>query len=585
MRKYTREITEALTGETVHLKGWVQKRRDLGGLIFIDLRDRAGIIQVVFNPEVSEPALETAERIRSEFVVSVTGKVLERDPSQYNDNIPTGKIEIMADAVEVLSKAKTPPFQVMDETVSEDVGLKYRYLDLRKPKLQNILKLRHQLNRSVRNFLDNEDFIDIETPVLSKSTPEGARDYLVPSRVHEGEFYALPQSPQIYKQLLMLSGMEKYYQIVKCFRDEDLRADRQPEFTQIDIEMSFTDEEQMLALNERMISQVMRDVKGIEVTTPFPRMTYHEAMAEYGVDKPDTRFELKLNDLSAFAETIDFKVFRSAVENGGMVKAIVVKGEESRFSRKDIDKLEGYVKTYGAKGLAWLKVKEDALNGPIAKFFNEQNQADLFEKLSLENGDLVLFVADSEKVVHASLGNLRNKLARDLDLIPQDQFNFLWVTDWPLFEYDEDAGRYFAAHHPFTSPKAEDIDKLDQAPEQVLANAYDIVLNGYELGGGSIRIHDASLQEKMFRALGFTDEERDAQFGFLIEAFKYGAPPHGGIAYGLDRFVMLLAGTDNIRDVIAFPKTASAGDLMMNAPSEVSRQQLEELHIDVNIEK
>ncbi|TVT29332.1 aspartate--tRNA ligase [Salinicoccus cyprini] len=585
MRKYTREITEALTGETVHLKGWVQKRRDLGGLIFIDLRDRAGIIQVVFNPEVSGSALETAERIRSEFVVSVTGKVLERDPSQYNDNIPTGKIEIMADSVEVLSKAKTPPFQVMDETVSEDVGLKYRYLDLRKPKLQNILKLRHQLNRSVRNFLDNEDFIDIETPVLSKSTPEGARDYLVPSRVHEGEFYALPQSPQIYKQLLMLSGMEKYYQIVKCFRDEDLRADRQPEFTQIDIEMSFTDEEQMLALNERMISQVMRDVKGIEVTTPFPRMTYHEAMAEYGVDKPDTRFELKLNDLSAFAETIDFKVFRSAVENGGMVKAIVVKGEESRFSRKDIDKLEGYVKTYGAKGLAWLKVKEDALNGPIAKFFNEQNQADLFEKLSLENGDLVLFVADSEKVVHASLGNLRNKLARDLDLIPQDQFNFLWVTDWPLFEYDEDAGRYFAAHHPFTSPKTEDIDKLDQAPEQVLANAYDIVLNGYELGGGSIRIHDASLQEKMFRALGFTDEERDAQFGFLIEAFKYGAPPHGGIAYGLDRFVMLLAGTDNIRDVIAFPKTASAGDLMMNAPSEVSRQQLEELHIDVNIEK
>ncbi|MFC3417961.1 aspartate--tRNA ligase [Salinicoccus hispanicus] len=585
MRKYTREITEALTGETVHLKGWVQKRRDLGGLIFIDLRDREGLIQVVFNPEVSGSALETAERIRSEFVVSVTGKVLERDPSQYNDNIPTGKIEIMADTVEVLSKAKTPPFQVMDETVSEDVGLKYRYLDLRKPKLQNILKLRHQLNRSVRNFLDNEDFIDIETPVLSKSTPEGARDYLVPSRVHEGEFYALPQSPQIYKQLLMLSGMEKYYQIVKCFRDEDLRADRQPEFTQIDIEMSFTDEEQMLALNERMITQVMRDVKGIEVTTPFPRMTYHQAMSEYGVDKPDTRFDLKLNDLSAFAETIDFKVFRSAVENGGMVKAIVVKGEESNFSRKDIDKLEGYVKTYGAKGLAWLKVKEDALNGPIAKFFNEQNQADLFETLSLENGDLILFVADSEKVVHASLGNLRNKLARDLDLIPENQFNFLWVTDWPLFEYDEDAGRYFAAHHPFTSPKAEDVEKLDEAPEQVLANAYDIVLNGYELGGGSIRIHDASLQEKMFKALGFTDEERDEQFGFLIEAFKYGAPPHGGIAYGLDRFVMLLAGTDNIRDVIAFPKTASAGDLMMNAPSEVSKQQLKELHIDVDIEE
>ncbi|GAB3070902.1 aspartate--tRNA ligase [Salinicoccus sesuvii] len=583
MRKYTKEITEALTGETVHLKGWVQKRRDLGGLIFIDLRDREGIVQVVFNPEVSQKALETAERIRSEFVVAVTGKVLERDPSQYNENIPTGKIEIMADKLEVLAKAETPPFQVMDETISEDVGLKYRYLNLRKPKLQNILKLRHNLNRSVRNFLDNEEFIDIETPVLSKSTPEGARDYLVPSRVHEGEFYALPQSPQIYKQLLMLSGMEKYYQIVKCFRDEDLRADRQPEFTQIDIEMSFTDEEQMLEMNERMISQVMRDVKGIEVETPFPRMTYHQAMAEYGVDKPDTRFDLKLHDLNTFAETVDFKVFRSAVENGGMVKAIVVKGEESRFSRKDIEKLESYVKTYGAKGLAWLKVKEDALNGPIAKFFSEQNQADISEALSLENGDLVLFVADSEKVVHASLGNLRNKLAKDLDLISKDQFNFLWVTDWPLFEYDEEAGRYFAAHHPFTSPKAEDIEKLEKAPEQVLANAYDIVLNGYELGGGSIRIHDASLQEKMFKALGFTDEERDAQFGFLIEAFKYGAPPHGGIAYGLDRFVMLLAGTDNIRDVIAFPKTASAGDLMMNAPSEVSAAQLKELHIDLDI--
>lgn len=583
MRKYTREITEALTGETVHLKGWVQKRRDLGGLIFIDLRDREGIVQVVFNPEVSKEALEAAERIRSEFVVAVTGKVLERDPSQYNENIPTGKIEIMADKLEVLSKAETPPFQIMDETVSEDVGLKYRYLNLRKPKLQNILKLRHSLNRSVRNFLDNEAFIDIETPVLSKSTPEGARDYLVPSRVHEGEFYALPQSPQIYKQLLMLSGMEKYYQIVKCFRDEDLRADRQPEFTQIDIEMSFTDEEQMLELNERMISQVMRDVKGIEITTPFPRMTYQQAMAEYGVDKPDTRFDLRLNDLNAFAKTVDFKVFRSAVENGGMVKAIVVKGKESQFSRKDIEKLEGYVKTYGSKGLAWLKVKEDALNGPIAKFFNEQNQTDLSEALSLENGDLILFVADSEKVVHASLGNLRNKLARDLDLIPEDQFNFLWVTDWPLFEYDEEAGRYFAAHHPFTSPKAEDIEKLEKMPEQVLANAYDIVLNGYELGGGSIRIHDASLQEKMFKALGFTDEERDEQFGFLIEAFKYGAPPHGGIAYGLDRFVMLLAGTDNIRDVIAFPKTASAGDLMMNAPSEVSAEQLKELHIGLDI--
>lgn len=585
MRRYATEITEELTGERVHLKGWVQKRRDLGGLIFIDLRDRSGVMQVVFNPEVSEAALETAERIRSEYVVSVTGEVLQRDPSQYNDNIETGKIEVLVDEVEVLSKAETPPFQVMDESIAEDIRLKYRYLDLRKPKLQNILKLRHQLNRSIRNFLDNETFIDIETPVLSKSTPEGARDYLVPSRVHEGEFYALPQSPQIYKQLLMLSGMERYYQIVKCFRDEDLRADRQPEFTQVDIEMSFTDQEQMIELNERMIKQVMKDVKGVDIKTPLPRMTYAQAMAEYGVDKPDTRFGLKLNDLSDFSRSVDFKVFRSAVENGGMVKAIVLKGEAGRFSRKDIDKLETYVKTYGAKGLAWLKVKEDDLNGPIAKFFSEDNRRDLFETLSLENGDLILFVADTEKVVHASLGNLRNKLAKDLDLIPEGQFNFLWVTDWPLFEYDEEAGRYFAAHHPFTSPRAEDLGKLETAPEEVIANAYDIVLNGYELGGGSVRIHDAETQEKMFRALGFTDAERDEQFGFLLEAFKYGAPPHGGIAYGFDRFVMLLAGTDNIRDVIAFPKTASASDLMMNAPSRVSGEQLKELHIEVDIEE
>ncbi|WP_271400036.1 aspartate--tRNA ligase [Salinicoccus roseus] len=585
MRRYATEITEELTGERVHLKGWVQKRRDLGGLIFIDLRDRSGVMQVVFNPEVSEAALETAERIRSEYVISVTGEVLQRDPSQYNDNIETGKIEVLVDEVEVLSKAETPPFQVMDESIAEDIRLKYRYLDLRKPKLQNILKLRHQLNRSIRNFLDNETFIDIETPVLSKSTPEGARDYLVPSRVHEGEFYALPQSPQIYKQLLMLSGMERYYQIVKCFRDEDLRADRQPEFTQVDIEMSFTDQEQMIELNERMITQVMKDVKGVDIETPLPRMTYAQAMAEYGVDKPDTRFGLKLNDLSDFSRSVDFKVFRSAVENGGMVKAIVLKGEEGRFSRKDIDKLETYVKTYGAKGLAWMKVKEGDLNGPIAKFFSEDNQKELYETLSLENGDLILFVADTEKVVHASLGNLRNKLAKDLDLIPEDQFNFLWVTDWPLFEYDEEAGRYFAAHHPFTSPRAEDLGKLETAPEEVIANAYDIVLNGYELGGGSVRIHDAETQEKMFRALGFTDAERDEQFGFLLEAFKYGAPPHGGIAYGFDRFVMLLAGTDNIRDVIAFPKTASASDLMMNAPSRVSGEQLKELHIEVDIEE
>ncbi|WP_020008536.1 aspartate--tRNA ligase [Salinicoccus albus] len=585
IRTYATDITESNTGESVKLNGWVQRRRDLGGLIFIDLRDRSGIIQVVFNPEVSKVAMETAEDIRSEYVVEVSGEVLTRDESQFNENISTGTIEVMADTLEVLSKAETPPFQVSDEDIGEDVRLKYRYMDLRKPRLQNILRLRHQINRSVRSFLDNEAFTDVETPVLSKSTPEGARDYLVPSRVHEGEFYALPQSPQIYKQLLMLSGMEKYYQIVKCFRDEDLRADRQPEFTQIDIEMSFVSQEQMLELNERMLSQVMKEVKGIDVKLPFPRMTYGEAMSQYGLDKPDTRFGMKLIDLSEFSREVDFKVFRAAVENGGMVKAIVVKGEADNYSRKDIDKLEEYVKTYGAKGLAWLKMKEDALNGPIAKFFNDDNRKALFENMNLDNGDLILFVADTTKVVHASLGNLRNKLARDLDLIDKDQYNFLWVTDWPLFEYDEDSGRYTAAHHPFTAPKREDEDMLERHPEKVKANAYDIVLNGYELGGGSIRIHDAELQKEMFRALGFTDKERDRQFGFLIEAFKYGTPPHGGIAYGLDRLVMLLAGTDNIRDVIAFPKTASASDLMMNAPSPVNEEQLKELHIEVDNEE
>ena len=427
--------------------------------------------------------------------------------------------------------------------------------------------------------------MDIETPVLSKSTPEGARDYLVPSRVHPGEFYALPQSPQIYKQLLMLSGMERYYQIVKCFRDEDLRADRQPEFTQIDIEKSFTDQEDIIEMNERLIQHVMKTVKGLDIPAPFPRITFDDAMARYGVDKPDTRFGMELQDLTAFSESVDFKVFKSAVESGGSVKAIVVKDAASDYSRKDIDKLEAFVKNYGAKGLAWMKMNEEGLQGPIAKFFDEDKKSELSELLTLEANDLILFAADKDSVVHASLGNLRNKLAKDLNLIDKGQFNFIWVTDWPLFEYDEELGRYFAAHHPFTSPKAEDIDKLESAPHEVKANAYDIVLNGYELGGGSIRINDAELQERMFRVLGFSDEERDSQFGFLIEAFKYGAPPHGGIAYGLDRFVMLLTGSDNIRDVIAFPKTQNASDLMMDAPSDVSKDQLKELHIDLDVEK
>lgn len=584
-RIYSNEVTINKKEETVRLQGWVQKRRDLGGLIFIDLRDKKGLIQVVFNPDVSKEALTVADKIRTEFVVDIQGTVKQRDEKQVNKNIASGEIEVYAEHIEILSKAKTPPFQVSDDNINEDTRLKYRYIDLRRPKLQNILKTRSVINKAVRDFLAEEDFMDIETPVLSKSTPEGARDYLVPSRVHPGEFYALPQSPQIYKQLLMLSGMERYYQIVKCFRDEDLRADRQPEFTQIDIEKSFTDQEDIIEMNERLIQHVMKTVKGLDIPAPFPRITFDDAMARYGVDKPDTRFGMELQDLTAFSESVDFKVFKSAVESGGSVKAIVVKDAASDYSRKDIDKLEAFVKNYGAKGLAWMKMNEEGLQGPIAKFFDEDKKSELSELLTLEANDLILFAADKDSVVHASLGNLRNKLAKDLNLIDKGQFNFIWVTDWPLFEYDEELGRYFAAHHPFTSPKAEDIDKLESAPHDVKANAYDIVLNGYELGGGSIRINDAELQERMFRVLGFSDEERDSQFGFLIEAFKYGAPPHGGIAYGLDRFVMLLTGSDNIRDVIAFPKTQNASDLMMDAPSDVSKDQLKELHIDLDVEK
>ena len=584
-RIYSSKVTLDKVGESVHLQGWVQKRRDLGGLIFIDLRDLKGLVQVVFNPDVSAEALKIADTVRSEYVVSIKGEVVKRDDKQVNKNIESGEIEVYAKEIEILAKAKTPPFQISEDNINEDTRLKYRYIDLRRQKLQDILRTRYQINKAVRDFLDQEDFMDIETPVLSKSTPEGARDYLVPSRVYPGEFYALPQSPQIYKQLLMLSGLERYYQIVKCFRDEDLRADRQPEFTQIDIEKSFTDIEDMIDMNERLIQFVMKEVKGLEIKSPFPRITYDDAMSRYGVDKPDTRFDLELQDLSEFSKTSSFKVFKSAVEANGLVKAIVVEGASDKYSRKDIDKLEAFVKNYGAKGLAWLKVNEEGLQGPIAKFFDDAETSKLQETLNYQTNDLILFVADKASVVHAALGNLRNKLAKDLGLIDDEQYNFIWVTDWPLLEYDEEADRYTAAHHPFTSPRKEDIEKLKTAPEEVKANAYDIVLNGYELGGGSIRISDAELQEKMFKALGFTDEERDRQFGFLIEAFQYGAPPHGGIAYGLDRFVMLLTGSDNIRDVIAFPKTQNASDLMMQAPSDVSEEQLKELGLKVDVEK
>lgn len=578
-------VTESYIGQEIILKGWVQKRRDLGGLIFIDLRDREGVVQIVFNPDFSKEALAIAETIRSEYVIEVHGKVTMRDEAVINPKIKTGKVEVQVSEVTIINKSETPPFQIEAETdSSEDVRLKYRYLDLRREPLANTFKMRHQITRAVRNYLDESGFYEVETPVLTKSTPEGARDYLVPSRVQEGEFYALPQSPQIFKQLLMIGGFDKYYQIVKCFRDEDLRADRQPEFTQIDIEMSFVDQEDVMSMNEGMLKRIMKDVKGIDIATPFPRMTYEEAMRDYGIDKPDTRFDMKLVTLNDLASKMEFKVFKGAVESGGAVKAIVVKGASDKYSRKDIDGLQEYAKIYGAKGLAWVKVTEDGLNGPIAKFFEESHVSELLDATNAEMGDLILFVADKWSVVNASLANLRNKLGKELGLIDENKYNFLWVTDWPLFEYDEELDRYFAAHHPFTAPKKEHIEMLKTDKEKVQANAYDVVLNGYELGGGSIRIHDQEMQKKMFEALGFSDEEAQEQFGFLMDAFKYGAPPHGGIALGLDRMVMLLSGRSNLRDVIAFPKTASATCLLTDAPSKVDDKQLEELHIQLNIE-
>ncbi|MGE7601084.1 aspartate--tRNA ligase [Peribacillus sp. NPDC097675] len=573
------EVTEAAIGEKVTLKGWVQKRRDLGGVIFIDLRDRSGVVQVVFNPDISAEALATAEKIRNEYVLDIEGTVIKREEANINPNVTTGTIEVQAESVTILNEAKTPPFIIDERTeVSEDIRLKYRYLDLRRPAMFETLKMRNQTTKAIRDFLDGEGFLDIETPILTKSTPEGARDYLVPSRVHDGEFYALPQSPQLFKQLLMVSGFERYYQIARCFRDEDLRADRQPEFTQIDIETSFMSQEDIIKTAENMMAKVMKDVKGMDVTLPFPQMTYNEAMSRFGSDKPDTRFAMELKDVSEIVKDSDFKVFTGAVANGGQVKAIVVKDGNADYSRKDIDALAEFAAIYGAKGLAWLKVEEDGVKGPIAKFFAEDQQQ-LVAAVEAEVGDLILFVADKKGIVADTLGALRNKLGKERGLIDESKFNFLWVTDWPLFEYDEDEGRYYAAHHPFTMPFREDLDKLESDPANVRAQAYDLVLNGYELGGGSLRIFERDIQEKMFKVLGFTEEEANAQFGFLMDAFEYGTPPHGGIALGLDRMVMLLAGRSNLRDTIAFPKTASASDLLVDAPSPVSDRQLAELSI------
>lgn len=576
-------VTEAFLGQEITLKGWVNNRRDLGGLIFVDVRDREGIVQVVFNPAFSEEALKIAETVRSEYVVEVQGTVTKRDPETVNPKIKTGQVEVQVTNIKVINKSETPPFSINEENVNvdENIRLKYRYLDLRRQELAQTFKMRHQITRSIRQYLDDEGFFDIETPVLTKSTPEGARDYLVPSRVHDGEFYALPQSPQLFKQLLMISGFDKYYQIVKCFRDEDLRADRQPEFTQVDIEMSFVDQEDVMQMGEEMLKKVVKEVKGVEINGAFPRMTYKEAMRRYGSDKPDTRFEMELIDVSQLGRDMDFKVFKDTVENDGEIKAIVAKGAAEQYTRKDMDALTEFVNIYGAKGLAWVKVVEDGLTGPIGRFFETENVETLLTLTGAEAGDLVMFVADKPNVVAQSLGALRVKLAKELGLIDETKLNFLWVTDWPLLEYDEDAKRYVAAHHPFTSPKEADIAKLGTAPEEAEANAYDIVLNGYELGGGSIRIHDGELQEKMFEVLGFTKEQAQEQFGFLLDAFKYGAPPHGGIALGLDRLVMLLTNRTNLRDTIAFPKTASATCLLTNAPGEVSDKQLEELSLRI----
>lgn len=566
----------------VLLKGWVQKRRDLGGLIFIDLRDKSGLIQVVFNPDHSRDALETAETIRSEYVIEIEGTVVKRDEETVNPHMKTGDIEVIATAIHVLNKSKTPPFLIKDDSdTAEDLRLKYRYIDLRRNSLQETFKLRHQTTQTVRNFLNDQGFLEMETPILTKSTPEGARDYLVPSRVHGGEFYALPQSPQLFKQLIMIGGFEKYYQIARCFRDEDLRADRQPEFTQIDIETSFMTSDEIMDLTEEMMQRLMLEVKGIEVSRPFPRLTYNEAMERYGSDKPDTRFDMELIHVSDIVSNASFKVFQSAVESGGIVSLLNVKGQAANYSRKDIDKLTDFVKLYGAKGLAWLKTEEEALKGPIAKFLSDEEKNALKEKAGAEDGDLLLFGADKKSVVYDSLGQLRLKLGKELNLIDESKYNYLWVTDWPLFEYDEEEERYFAAHHPFTAPAEKDAQDLLTNSQNVKANAYDLVLNGYELGGGSIRIHKKEQQEEMFKVLGFTKEESEEQFGFLLEALEYGAPPHGGVALGLDRIVMLLAGRSNLRDTILFPKTASASDLLTNAPGSVSEEQLEELAIQL----
>lgn len=577
-------LRDSNIGEEVVLMGWIQKQRNLGSLIFADIRDTAGLVQIVFDDTISEEVFSKAEKIRSEYVIAVKGKVRKRE--SINKDIPTGDIEVIVDELKILDEAETPPIYIKDnDDVAESMRLKYRYLDLRKPSMQKNLKIRHKTAKVIREFLDENNFVEIETPMLTKPTPEGARDYLVPSRVNPGEFYALPQSPQLMKQLLMVSGMDRYYQIVKCFRDEDLRANRQPEFTQVDMEMSFVDVEDVIELNERLLYRLFKEIKDIEIKLPIDRMTYAEAMDRFGSDKPDLRFGFEIKNISDIVSNSSFKVFSETISRKGEVRGININGHADKFTRKDISKLEDFVKTFGAKGLAWMKLTTEGLTSPIAKFLGEEELNGVLKRMEAKEGDLLLFVADKPSIVFDSLGSLRVEIAKKLDIIDKDDLKLVWITEFPLFEYSEEEGRYVAKHHPFTHPMDEDIELLETHPEKVRAKAYDIVINGDEMGGGSIRINNSVLQERMFKALGFTMEEAWEKFGFLLEAFKYGTPPHGGLAYGFDRLMMLLTGTDNIRDVIAFPKTQSATCLLTNAPANVSEEQLSEVHIKLDENK